>query len=387
MSRKIIHMGDSHLGYSQYQSDVRRKDFSRAFDEIIEYAISENIDAIIHTGDLFDSPNPSTKTINELFESLTKLKDADIDFIGIVGNHERKWSEQWLDIYETVDFVTRLSTDPFVIGSDDDDDAPVNVYGFDAFRKTEWDKEKFNLSGFEEDHISIVCFHELFDELVHTHETERELKTVIDNITPKPDIIALGDYHATSETEMDGVKAFYCGATERTKLNANKPSIRVITVEDDSFTVHIEYLEEILDDAPRPFYPVSVDVTESTDRDDIRRRITEEVPDERLDESVVVVKLVGKRVDSIQPSIVHDVLDNMDTKVTHVTDAREVENTIEDVSDVSDPSMISIDDKINDELPDVSTTVQEIEQQVRDMSIAKSNVRDEVSDILTGDNE
>ncbi len=51
---RILHTADTHLGYRQYGLEERREDFSRAFQQIIEIAISEKADALVHAGDLFD---------------------------------------------------------------------------------------------------------------------------------------------------------------------------------------------------------------------------------------------------------------------------------------------------------------------------------------------
>ena len=96
---RILHTADTHLGYSQYYSEVRRKDFFKAFEIVINDAIDMQVDAVVHAGDLFDSRNPTLEDLLETINILIKLKAVGIPFFGIVGNHESKQNKQWLDLF------------------------------------------------------------------------------------------------------------------------------------------------------------------------------------------------------------------------------------------------------------------------------------------------
>ena len=50
---RVIHTGDTHLGYQQYHEPIRREDFLAAFRQVIEDAVAEDVDAVVHAGDLF----------------------------------------------------------------------------------------------------------------------------------------------------------------------------------------------------------------------------------------------------------------------------------------------------------------------------------------------
>ena len=86
---KIAHISDTHLGYSQYKSLERKKDFLVAFEEAIKTAISEKVDVIIHTGDLFEDFKPDIDTLNFVAKILDYVKGKKIPFIAIPGNHDR----------------------------------------------------------------------------------------------------------------------------------------------------------------------------------------------------------------------------------------------------------------------------------------------------------
>ncbi|WP_311170890.1 metallophosphoesterase [Halobellus sp. ZY16] len=75
---KLLHLSDTHLGNRQYRSDTRRDDFTRAFETAIDRALQENVDAVIHTGDLFHRRTPSLPIVTDCIEILRKLADEDI---------------------------------------------------------------------------------------------------------------------------------------------------------------------------------------------------------------------------------------------------------------------------------------------------------------------
>jgi DNA repair exonuclease SbcCD nuclease subunit len=61
---RIFHTADTHLGYRQYHSEVRRQDFFKAFEVVIQDAFDMQVDAVVHVGDLFDSRNPKLPVHN-----------------------------------------------------------------------------------------------------------------------------------------------------------------------------------------------------------------------------------------------------------------------------------------------------------------------------------
>ena len=122
---RIIHTADTHLGYKQYHSEVRRKDFFDAFEVVINDAVEMQIDAVVHAGDLFDSRNPTLEDLLETINVLSRLKAACIPFFGIVGNHESKQNTQWLDLLQEMGLAARLGKKPQLVGD-------VAIYGIDS---------------------------------------------------------------------------------------------------------------------------------------------------------------------------------------------------------------------------------------------------------------
>jgi DNA repair exonuclease SbcCD nuclease subunit len=91
---KILHIADTHLGFSAYRKTTqdginqREIDIYNAFEQFINYAISIKPDLIIHAGDLFDNVRPNNRAITFAINQIVKLSKNKIPIIIVSGNHE-----------------------------------------------------------------------------------------------------------------------------------------------------------------------------------------------------------------------------------------------------------------------------------------------------------
>ncbi|WP_296881707.1 DNA repair exonuclease [uncultured Methanobrevibacter sp.] len=85
---KFAHLADTHLGYRQFGLIEREKDFYEVFGKVIDKIIEENVDFVIHSGDLFETAKPSPMALLEFQKGLLKLKGAGIPVYAIAGNHD-----------------------------------------------------------------------------------------------------------------------------------------------------------------------------------------------------------------------------------------------------------------------------------------------------------
>jgi DNA repair exonuclease SbcCD nuclease subunit len=92
---KILHLADTHLGYSAYRKitkdgvNQRETDVYKSFEKFIDYAISNKVDLVLHAGDLFDSVRPNNRAITVAIQQILRLSLNKIPFIVISGNHEQ----------------------------------------------------------------------------------------------------------------------------------------------------------------------------------------------------------------------------------------------------------------------------------------------------------
>lgn len=91
---RILHLSDTHIGYSAYHKvaengiNQREMDVYNAFKQFVDYAVEHRPDAVIHSGDLFDSVRPSNRALSFALSQLLRLSEAEIPVVVIAGNHE-----------------------------------------------------------------------------------------------------------------------------------------------------------------------------------------------------------------------------------------------------------------------------------------------------------
>lgn len=84
----FVHVADLHLGYAQYNLDVRREDFENAFKEVVDKTIELKPDFMVIAGDLFHQARPSNVTLETTITNFRRLRDADIPVLTVDGGHD-----------------------------------------------------------------------------------------------------------------------------------------------------------------------------------------------------------------------------------------------------------------------------------------------------------
>lgn len=94
----MVHVADTHLGYSAYRRvcdeesafrglNQREVDTYRAFGAFVDRVLELRPDAVLHSGDLFDTVRPSNRALSFALEQLVRLSEAEIPVVLIAGNH------------------------------------------------------------------------------------------------------------------------------------------------------------------------------------------------------------------------------------------------------------------------------------------------------------
>ncbi|MFX1502035.1 MAG: exonuclease SbcCD subunit D, partial [Promethearchaeota archaeon] len=118
---RFIHASDIHLGSQQYRNEYRADDFIRAFEEILELGIINNVDFILLGGDVFTSlemlPGKLIKIVN-ILKNFKNFTNGSILIIAIEGNHDiRKFSrgivferrgQSWLKFLNSLGLIILL---------------------------------------------------------------------------------------------------------------------------------------------------------------------------------------------------------------------------------------------------------------------------------------
>jgi len=84
----FVHVADLHLGYAQYNLDVRRLDFDNAFQEVVDKTIELKPNFMLIAGDLFHVARPSNVTLETAITNFRRLREAGIPVLAVDGGHD-----------------------------------------------------------------------------------------------------------------------------------------------------------------------------------------------------------------------------------------------------------------------------------------------------------
>jgi len=352
---RVIHTGDTHLGYRQYHTDARREDFLSAFRTVLEDAVEADVDAVVHAGDLFHSRRPDLQDLVGTIEALSTLSAADIPFYAVVGNHEGTHTAQWVDLFESLGLATRLGTDPVVVED-------VAIYGLDYLPEARRDEDAYAFEPVAADHHLLVA-HGAFAPFPYG---SWDLDTVLDAAPVAFDAVLLGDNHDPLRRTVQGVPAVYCGSTERVSADERDPRGYNLITADDGVQISRKGIPT------REFVYVDVDLASDEGGDRVRQRLREEP----LEDAVVIVTIAGDG-DRVIPADIEAFAAERGALVTRVNDRRDREGVDGVDVEFTDPRS-AIDDRVRD--LGLSPAARRIDDVVRTGDVPDSNVGDVVED-------
>ncbi|MFB6073505.1 MAG: DNA double-strand break repair protein Mre11 [Haloarculaceae archaeon] len=354
---RVIHTGDTHLGYQQYHVPERRADFLSAFERVIEDAVDEEVDAVVHAGDLFHDRRPTLSDVLGTLDVLRTLADADIPFLAVVGNHEAKRDAQWLDLFESLGLATRLDDEPETVGN-------TAFYGLDFVPRSRRDDLEYDFAAHEAEHAALVT-HGLFQPFDYGDWDAGE---VLSESSVSFDAMLLGDNHDPGQKQVEGAWVTYCGSTERASADERADrGYNVVTFEGE-----VGISRRGLD--TREFVFVEVDLAAGEGLERVRERVGEH----DLSEAVVIVHVDGEG-EPIPPAGVEEYALEEGALVARVTDHREFEADRE-----ADVSFADPDDAVRERIRELglSQAARDIDETVRASKVADSNVADRVEDAV-----
>jgi DNA repair exonuclease SbcCD nuclease subunit len=366
---RVIHTGDTHVGYRQYHSPERRQDFLDAFEGVIDDAVSgadgPAVDAVVHAGDLFHDRRPDLPDLLGVLSALRRLDAADVPFLAIVGNHEATRGSQWLDLFENLGLATRLDEEPTVVGD-------TAFYGLDHVPRSRRDDLDYDFAPPPADaEATALVAHGLFTPFPHA---DWDTEALLDAATVDFDAVLLGDNHVADTAQVADTWVTYCGSTER--ASADERDARgynlVESGADAGGSATVDIRRRSLDTRPFAFVDVELAAGEGVER--VRERVREY----DLDDAVAVVSITGDG-DPVTPAAVEDAALEEGALLARVTDHRAVGgDTTEATPDVdfADPDA-AVRERVRE--MDLSDLGRRLDETIRDDTVADSNVRDRVA--------
>jgi DNA repair exonuclease SbcCD nuclease subunit len=369
---RVIHTGDTHVGYRQYHSPERRRDFLDAFEAVIDDAVGSAsasdpaVDAVVHAGDLFHDRRPDLPDLLGVLSALRRLAAADVPFLAVVGNHEATRGSQWLDLFADLGLASRLGAEPTVVGD-------TAFYGLDHVPPSRRDDLDYEFVPHDADAAALVA-HGLFSPFPHA---DWDTEALLSAANVGFDAVLLGDNHVADTAEVAGTWVTYCGSTERTSADEREArGYNLVEFDADAGgDATVDVRRRSLD--TRPFVFVDVELAEGEGVERVRERVRQH----DLDDAVAVVTVAGEG-DPVTPAAVEDAALEAGALLARVTDHREVGGaeapTAPDV-EFADPDA-AVRERI-DEM-DLSTVGRRLDETVRDDGLPDSNVRDRVATLV-----
>jgi exonuclease SbcD len=354
---RVLHTGDTHIGYRQYGSDERRRDFLNAFESVVDDAVEGGYDVLVHAGDLFHSRSPRLEDLREAVDLFARLKDAGVEVLAIVGNHESKRDAEWLDLLQDLGLARRLGSDPIVVGG-------VAFYGVDHTPPSRADSFDYSFeSSPDEAEHNVLVLHGLFDPFPFG---DWSLEAFVDNTDIDWDAFMLGDYHHPERAEVGGAVAAYCGSTER--ASASEEEARGYNVFDfaDDVVLERRAIET------RDFVTVEAELIEGgTDE------VIERTREHDVEGAVALVDVTGDSESTVVQSEVEESLLERGALVARVKDRRETESGGTAEVEFADP-----DSAVRERIEEMELTEagHEIDTLVRGDDVARTRIAEEVEE-------
>jgi DNA repair exonuclease SbcCD nuclease subunit len=291
---KFLHISDVHLGCTRYQLNESPRDFFDAWIDVLQkYAIGEQVDFVIMSGDFFHKRNVPPETMNYAFAGLSLLKDNGIPCVAIEGNHDQKATDNdysWLRSLSNWNLVKLLEPKNiegkivYENWSDEDSKGGFIDIGNARIFGSNWYGASANwaipmLTEAMKENQRDGAFHIL---LLHTdvegHQTHpipalslanlKELKSVTN-------YVALG--HTHKHYEIDNW-AFNPGSLEVTSIDEFRETRGAFLIEvGENLEVAAEH---ITDYKQRPFQRLNFDVSGFAEAKDITEAVLEKVKNE-----------------------------------------------------------------------------------------------------------
>jgi len=235
---KVLHIADTHLGYSAYRKTTeeginqREMDVYNSFKNFINYAIETKPELIIHSGDLFDSVRPNNRAITFAIKQILRLSKERIPFLVIAGNHEHpklKETGHIFSVFDHIEHVYPIYNAKYETTSFNINNKKITLQAIPQCEiKKRFDKELKKIKPDSSADYNIFVSHGAVAGIkVFSMNEFNELMIPIKTLCQDFDYIALGHYHSYTKLANN---AFYSGSTERfsfTEANDKKGFIEL----------------------------------------------------------------------------------------------------------------------------------------------------------------
>ncbi len=218
---RLLHFSDTHLGHQQYHRtnedglNQREADLYQAFDAVIQAALDDPPDVVIHAGDLFDGVRPSNRALHKALDGFRRLGQAGIPVVAIAGNHEQPRLRETGSAFRLFEHLDNVH--PVYRGRAESILLPgVAVHAVPQCASNDALREQVASIERIPDVANVLVVHGAIHALpAFRHAEFNELTLFPEWFDERFEYVALGHYHGTKEVTP---KAWYSGAPERVSM-------------------------------------------------------------------------------------------------------------------------------------------------------------------------
>jgi exonuclease SbcD len=218
----ILHLADTHLGYSAYRKateegvNQREIDVYDAFHQVVDYAIQMRPDLVVHAGDLFDSVRPTNRAITVAIHELLLLSKEGIPFVVISGNHETpklKETGNIFSIFEHIENVYPIHGNHYEKLEFKANGETLSLHAIPQCQTPkEFDVNLKKIAVNKKSDYNVLLAHGAVVGIKEFKMNEfNELFIPVSRLKDEFDYIALGHYHTHAQLQKN---ASYAGSTE-----------------------------------------------------------------------------------------------------------------------------------------------------------------------------
>ncbi|MDB2247381.1 metallophosphoesterase family protein [Halorubrum ezzemoulense] len=242
----VLFVSDTHLGYENravtgsgktvsWISEVSSTD---AFTRIATIAIEQDVDAVIHTGDIVDH-EVDQETLDSAASRLELLSKVGIPVYCIIGSHDRtSYAPQhensvngiaWLQQQVRKGTLVELSTSPTPVAG-----GPLDAYGISAGNTGIDDVAKFNPLGWEASDMvfgssspgpNVLCLHDGVTPYRSRSTADVDVDQLLTQSNVSFDCVLVGDEHHPKNNDFDTGYTFE--AADGTPVLYTGPALRI----------------------------------------------------------------------------------------------------------------------------------------------------------------
>jgi DNA repair protein SbcD/Mre11 len=197
---RFAHLADCHLGGWRHE-ELQSLNF-QSFQKIVDICITEKVDFILISGDLFDSAYPPVEILKETFAEFRKINDVNIPVFIIAGSHDFSASgKTFLDVLEKAGFVKNVEDfeveEDGVIKLKPTMHGDIALFGYSG-KKSGMEMEDLKKIKFDSVYpFTIFLLHTTIKDVVGSIPMESLDKSVL----PLADYYALGHIHQVFEKQ------------------------------------------------------------------------------------------------------------------------------------------------------------------------------------------